>query len=63
MVMVVDTDPLFFGNGCSHRLYLAEIVFTLAIWQNLAEKLTRRDFDVSMTSCLHYQENEENLHK
>ena len=30
---------------------------------SLAEKLTRRDFDVSMTSCHHYQENEENLHK
>ena len=30
---------------------------------DLAEKLTRRDFDVSMTSCHHYQENEENLHK
>ena len=23
----------------------------------------RTDFDVSMTSCHHYQENEENLHK
>ena len=29
--MVVNTDPLFCGNGCSHRLYLAEMVFTLVI--------------------------------
>ena len=27
------------------------------------KKLARTDFDVSMTSCHHYQENEDNLHK
>ena len=32
-------------------------------WTTFQEKLTRTDFDVSMTSCHHYQENEENLHK
>ena len=30
---------------------------------NQSEKLIRTYFDVSMTSCHHYQENEDNLHK
>ena len=52
MVIMISNDN---GN------YLNEINNCLFI--NLAEKLMRRYFDVSMTSCHHYQENEENLHK
>ena len=48
--MVVDTDSLFCGNGCSHRLYLAEMVFRLAIgnigdnWQILISYLITTQF-------------------